>query len=58
MSEKDEATAYNQFPGEIKIQDTNGDGAITGADRVIIGNDVPKAFGGITNKFEFKGFDF
>jgi TonB-linked SusC/RagA family outer membrane protein len=57
-SEKDEAASFGAFPGEIKIQDTNGDGAITGADRVILGNDVPSAYGGLSSKVEFKGFDF
>jgi TonB-linked SusC/RagA family outer membrane protein len=56
--EKDAAATFGQFPGEIKIQDTDNNGAITGSDRVIIGNDVPKAFGGLTNKVEYKGFDF
>ena len=58
VDEKDAAAAFNQFPGEIKIQDTNGDGAITGADRVVLGNDVPSAYGGLSSKVEFKGFDF
>jgi hypothetical protein len=58
-SEFDQAQATDQaFPGEIKVQDTDGDGKITPADRVIIGNDVPSAFGGLNNRFAFKGFDF
>jgi hypothetical protein len=36
----------------------NGDGKITlNDDRKVLGNDVPKAYGGFTNKFKFKGFD-
>ena len=50
-------TAENKVPGEIKLEDINGDGIITDADRVIIGNDVPDYFGGITNSFGFRGFD-
>jgi hypothetical protein len=46
------------YPGEIKLQDTDGDGLITPADRVIIGNDVPSAYGGLNNKIFFKGIDF
>lgn len=58
VEEKDAAAAYGQFPGEIKIEDLNGDGRITlNDDRKVLGNDVPKAYGGLTNKFKFKGFD-
>lgn len=56
-NEADKAKAYGSEVGQIKVQDTNGDGRITAADRVIIGNDVPKWSGGLTNRFEFKGFD-
>ncbi len=47
-----------KVPGEIKIKDQDGDGLITPADRKIIGTDLPKILGGITNSFEFKGFSF
>ncbi|WP_273215439.1 SusC/RagA family TonB-linked outer membrane protein [Runella zeae] len=56
-SEADLAKSYGSEVGQIKVQDTDGDGRITAADRVIIGNDVPKWSGGLTNRFEFKGFD-
>ncbi|HZB13116.1 MAG TPA: TonB-dependent receptor [Chryseolinea sp.] len=56
--EVEQAGLYKQFPGEIKIEDVNGDGQITlNGDRKVLGNDVPKAYGGFTNKFTFKGFD-
>jgi TonB-linked SusC/RagA family outer membrane protein len=56
--EKDEAFALmDAYPGEIKLKDQNGDGRITPADRIVIGNDVPKAQGGLNTKIEFKGFD-
>ena len=59
ISEKDQAAVYGQFPGEIKLEDINNDGKIDGTnDRKIIGNDVPKAYGGLSSKVEFKGFDF
>jgi TonB-linked SusC/RagA family outer membrane protein len=58
VEEKDAAAGFGQFPGEIKIEDLNGDGKITlNDDRKVLGNDVPKAYGGFTNKFKFKGFD-
>lgn len=47
----------NKVPGEIKLQDTDGDGVITPADRVIIGTDIPDFAGGLTNRFAFKGLD-
>ncbi len=51
------ATAENKVPGEIKLEDIDGDGVITPADRSIIGSDIPDYFGGITNRFEYKGVD-
>jgi TonB-linked SusC/RagA family outer membrane protein len=56
-NEADQAKAFGSEVGQIKVQDTDGDGKITAADRVILGNDVPKFAAGITNRFEFKGFD-
>jgi len=56
--EKDAAAAYGQFPGELKLEDLNGDGVIDATnDRMVIGNDVPKAYGGLTTKVNFMGFD-
>lgn len=46
------------YPGEIKLQDTDGNGTVSPADRVIIGNDIPSAYGGLNNRFSFKGIDF
>ncbi|GAA4457357.1 TonB-dependent receptor [Nibrella saemangeumensis] len=57
LNEAEEAKKYQSAPGQIKIQDTNGDGKIDPADRVILGSQVPKWSAGITNRFEFKGFD-
>ncbi|RIV26962.1 TonB-dependent receptor [Fibrisoma montanum] len=56
-SEAEEAKRYQSVPGQIKIQDTNGDGRIDPFDRVILGSQVPKWSAGITNRFEYKGFD-
>ena len=47
----------NKVPGEIKLDDIDGDGVITPADRMILGSDVPDYFGGITNRFEYRGLD-
>ncbi|WP_300257551.1 TonB-dependent receptor [uncultured Alistipes sp.] len=44
-------------PGCVKYKDIDGDGKITTADRTKIGNGTPLFFGGITNTFNYKGFD-
>jgi TonB-linked SusC/RagA family outer membrane protein len=56
-SELDLATKYQRKPGEIKVEDVNGDGKHDASDRTILGSQVPKWSGGITNRFEYKGFD-
>ena len=59
VAEKDQATALmGAYPGEIKLNDLDGDGTITPKDRKVIGNDVPKAYGGLSTKVEWKGIDF
>ena len=56
--EKDAAAVYGQFPGEVKVADLNSDNKIDLTnDRKVLGNDVPKAYGGLKSKVEFKGFD-
>jgi len=56
-SELDLATKYQRKPGEIKVEDVNGDGKHDAADRTILGSQVPDWSAGITNRFEYKGFD-
>ncbi|UFH55426.1 TonB-dependent receptor [Spirosoma sp. KNUC1025] len=50
-------TSPVQFPGQIRVEDVNGDGKIDPADRQILGNFQPTWEGGITNRFSFKNFD-
>ncbi len=50
-------TSPIQFPGQIRVEDVNGDGKITADDRQILGNFQPKWEGGLTNRFRFKNFD-
>ena len=50
-------TSPLQFPGQIRVQDINGDNKIDPADRQILGNFQPKWEGGLTNRFTFKNFD-
>ncbi|MCE5346532.1 MAG: TonB-dependent receptor [Bacteroidales bacterium] len=48
---------YRSYPGAIKLFDVNGDGVIDGLDNTIIGNPNPDFIWGMTNTFEYKGFD-
>ncbi len=43
--------------GNIKVQDTNGDGRIDASDRVILGSAVPKWYGSLNSTFEYASFD-
>ena len=44
--------------GRLKYRDINGDGAIDGKDRTILGSFIPKATAGLTLSADWKGFDF
>ncbi len=55
--EEEQAAQYNQIPGEIRVADQNDDGQINAADRTIIGQELPKLSGGMTNRFSYKGVD-
>jgi len=44
-------------PGDEKYKDLNGDGKITGEDKTIIGNALPKHYGGLGNTFSYKNFE-
>ena len=46
------------LPGDIKYLDVNGDYAINDADRSIIGNGSPDAWGALLNNFRYKNLDF
>ncbi|MGC4101868.1 SusC/RagA family TonB-linked outer membrane protein [Ferruginibacter sp.] len=59
ISEAAEAAKYGNQPGDIKLQDLNGDGKIDpNNDRKIIGSGQAKLQGGMTNRFAYKNFDF
>ena len=47
----------NAQPGDPRFADVNKDGAITSADRTIIGSANPDFIFGITNSFYYKNFD-
>jgi TonB-linked SusC/RagA family outer membrane protein len=44
-------------PGDLKYKDQNGDGIIDDKDLVIGGNNRPNFIWGLTNSFQYKGFD-
>ncbi|MEO6850567.1 MAG: SusC/RagA family TonB-linked outer membrane protein, partial [Mucilaginibacter sp.] len=50
-------TSPKQFPGQIRVQDVDGNGIINAADRQIIGNFQPQWEGGLTNTFSYKAID-
>ncbi|GAB2779110.1 TonB-dependent receptor [Rhabdobacter roseus] len=43
-------------PGDIKYQDTNGDGVVNSLDMIVIGRGQPIHTGGFSNSFTYKGF--
>jgi TonB-linked SusC/RagA family outer membrane protein len=50
-------TSPVQFPGQIRVEDVNGDGIINATDRQVLGNFQPKWVGGFTTRFAYKSFD-
>lgn len=60
QEDEPEAAAQNdQKPGDIKVVDQNGDGVITGDDRVVIGRHErhPAWIGSLNNRFTWRSFD-
>lgn len=53
---RDQPSYRSHQPGDEKYKDLNGDGKITKADKTIIGNALPKHFGGFGNTFTYKNF--
>ncbi|GAB2633085.1 TonB-dependent receptor [Belliella aquatica] len=58
LDQLDQAQSFGQLPGQVRVKDINNDGVIDANDRDIIGNNLPKWTGGITNSFNYKNFDF
>lgn len=56
--EADVAQSFGDKPGEIKVEDLNGDNRINSLDRQFLGSAVPDFSMGMTNRFAYKGFDF
>src|SRR5205823_231138 len=57
LGDSAEAAKYGSKPGQIRIQDTNGDGIINALDKVLQGNTYPKWTASIYNSFKFRSFD-
>jgi TonB-linked SusC/RagA family outer membrane protein len=62
LTDKDIANGVAQYGtkeqvGDFKYQDTNDDGVINEADKVIVGHPNPNYTYGVTNTFRYKGFD-
>ena len=63
-SEREEAAKFTSYrngltvlPGDLKYLDVNGDKAINGADRSIIGNGSPKGWGTLSNTIRYNNID-
>ncbi|RDV13490.1 TonB-dependent receptor [Pontibacter diazotrophicus] len=48
--------SFNAVPGDLRFEDIDGDGRITGDDRVYLGSTLPKWYGGLTNTFHYSNF--
>jgi TonB-linked SusC/RagA family outer membrane protein len=44
-------------PGNIRVADVDGNDTINTNDRTVVGHNVPKFTGGLTNRFSYKGFE-
>lgn len=55
--EADRAAVYGQTPGQVKVKDQNHDDVIDAKDKVIVGQQLPKWTGSITNTFTYKNWD-
>jgi len=56
-NEADEAAKYGFVPGDIKVEDYNGDGKIDGSDRYVTNTFEPDFVFGFNNTFGYKNFD-
>lgn len=50
-------TSPTQYPGQIRVQDLDGNGVINDKDNQIIGHFNPNYTFGFTNRFNYKNFD-
>jgi len=57
-NEAAQAALFGQSPGNIKVEDLNGDGSLDESDYQIIGSPNPDWTGGMINTFSYKNIDF
>ncbi len=57
-NQADSAAIYGQVPGQIRVQDVNGDGKINELDRQILGTTYPKWTGSINSRVDYGRMDF
>jgi TonB-linked SusC/RagA family outer membrane protein len=58
LGEETEAAKYYSKPGMFKLEDVDKDGAITPADRKVLGTFEPDAEMGMTHRLKYRNFDF
>ena len=59
QAEAAKAASFGYKPGDFKLQDTNGDGQYTIADKQFLGNTTPDFSWNLRNEFKlYKNFDF
>lgn len=61
-ADKELAAKYKQVPGSVRVVDQNNDGIISSTDaiddRKVLGSALPNWILGVTNRFNYKSFDF
>ncbi|WP_300435548.1 TonB-dependent receptor [Christiangramia sp.] len=57
QEEVDASAQPNANPGDLKFVDDNGDGVLNATDRVILGDPFADFTFGLSNNFEYKGFN-
>ena len=62
LADSNTAKIYKQVPGSVRVVDQNGDGQISSTnaidDRTYLGTQLPNWLMGMTNRFNYKNFDF
>lgn len=56
-SELAEAAEFNRVPGQIKVEDVDGNRAVNDADRIIVGTRQPKFVFNLTNRVSYEQWD-
>lgn len=55
---KGEEIQAGAVPGSAKLEDTNGDGRITSADKYVLGSELPSFMLSMSNRFDYKNLYF